>query len=54
MIGVVETLLNKGEDCEIEGYRIYRNDREGEGGGVMLAIKEKYKNLSIEVKKENE
>ena len=40
------------EQIEIEGYKIWRNDRNNEGGGIAIAVKEKYKHLVMEISKE--
>ena len=52
IIGLVETHLQEGEFVKIEGYVIIRNDRNQKGGGVLMGIKEKYRN--VYVKKEIE
>ena len=32
----------------MEGYTIYRNDRNGDGGGVFIAIKDVLKGIMVE------
>ena len=32
----------------MEGYTIYRNDRNGDGGGVLIAIKDVLKGIMVE------
>ena len=54
IIGMVETMMAEKEKLEIEGYKMLRNDRNEEGGGVMVAVKEKYKNIVIEVSREKD
>ena len=39
---------------KIPGYFIIRNDRNNEGGGVLLAVKEQYKNITTEVARIND
>ncbi len=34
---------------ELENYRIFRNDRNKEGGGVLLSIEKEFKTLAIEI-----
>ena len=33
-------MLDGKDKVVIEGYTIYRNDRNGDGGGVLIAIKD--------------
>ena len=41
LICLVETYLQKEEEIGIPGYRqIFRNDRSGNSGGIILAMKE--------------
>ena len=43
IIGIVETHLEDNEKIkEIEGYEMMRNDRNNDGGGVAIAVKEEY------------
>ena len=39
VICIVETMLDAKDKVVMEGYTIYRNDRSGYGGGVLIAIK---------------
>ena len=40
LICLVETHLQKEEEIRIPGYsQIFRNDRSGNSGGIMLAVK---------------
>ena len=32
----------------MDGYTIYRNDRNGDGGGVLVAIKDMLKGIIVE------
>ena len=54
VIGIVETHLEETEKFEIEGYELWRNDRNEEGGGVAVAIKKEYKHVIIETSKYKE
>ena len=38
IICIAETHLSETDDIKIEGYEIYRNDRNNKGGGVLIAI----------------
>ena len=49
VIGIVETHLGEKEKFELEGYEMWRNDRNEEGGGVAVAVKNKYQHLVIEI-----
>ena len=53
IVGITETMLNENENIEIENYEVYRNDRNEEGGGVLIAVKDTYKNVTVEVQREN-
>ena len=45
MFCITETHLVEKEDLEIEGYEIYRNDRDSDGGGVLIGIQKQLDNL---------
>ena len=45
---IVETMLNAKDKVVMEGYTIYRNDRNGDGGGVLIAIKDVLKGIMVE------
>ena len=49
MFGITETMLGNNEEFEMEGYVIIRNDRNKEGGGVLLAIKDDLKGVITQV-----
>ena len=42
IIGLVETHMEQGEELRIEGYHIIRKDRNGQGGGLLIAVKDQY------------
>ena len=55
LICLVETHLQKEEEIRIPGYnQIYCNDRSGNCGGIMLAVKENIKTVTLEVGQEKE
>ena len=50
LICLVETHLQKEEKMRIPGYsHIFRNDRSRNSGGIMLAVKENIKTVTLEV-----
>lgn len=51
IIGIVETHLEEGEELKIEGYEILWNNRNSEGGGVAIGVKQKYMKTVIETTK---
>ena len=54
LICLVETHLQK-EEIRIPGYcQIFRNDRSGNSGGIMLALKENIRTVTLEVAQEKE
>ena len=55
LICLVETHLQKEEEIRIPGYSlIFRNDRSGNSGGTMLAVKKNIRTVSLEVAQEKE
>ena len=54
IIGLVERHLDKGDIIEIEGYTMIRNDRNKEGGGVLLAVREELVKVTTEVARVND
>ena len=55
VIAITETWLTKGQEVELEGYVIFRNDRlGGEGGGILVAVRAELKNVAIESSRTNE
>ena len=55
LMRLVETHLQKEEEIRIPGYsQIFRNDRSGNSGGIMLAVKESIKAVTLEVAQEKE
>ena len=54
LICLVETHLQK-EEIRMPGYcQIFRNDRSGNSGGIMLALKENIRTVTLEVAQEKE
>ena len=47
-VGIVETMLDSKEVTQIDGYTIFRNDRNSEGGGVMLLIRDELRGLIVD------
>ena len=53
IIGLSETRLDKNvQNCElvIEGYKIFRNDRDANGGGVAIDVRDSIPKPTIELK----
>ena len=48
VIGIVETILDGKDKVVMEGYTRYRNDRNGDGGGLLIAIKAVLKGIMVE------
>ena len=51
MFCITETHLMEKEKIKIEGYKIYRNDRDKDGGGILVGIQKQLKNLVTIVEK---
>ena len=49
IVGIVETMLDKQEEIKLKEYKVIRNDRNREGGGVMLAVKREFEHVTVEV-----
>ena len=49
---ITETHLMGSDPLEIDGYKIYRNDRDSEGGGIMVAVNEALQNVCTIVEKD--
>ena len=54
IIVLVETHLDEEEEIELEGYKVERNDRNGDGGGVLIAYKDVIKNIVSNIVKVKE
>ena len=54
VIAIAETWLEEDEVFELEGYEIFRNDRNKDGGGVLIAVKNVLANITVEVSKTKE
>ena len=55
LICLVQAHLQKEEEIRIPGYsQIFRNDRSGNSGGIMLAVKENITTVTLEVIQEKE
>ncbi len=55
IIAVTETWLNEEDSLKIEGYEtIYRNEREGKGGGILIAIHNNLRHVVCETGRTNE
>ena len=48
VVGIVETMMNERDVMRIEGYDVIRNDRNREGGGVMVIIKDALRGIVVE------
>ena len=48
VIGLVETMLDGKYKVVMEGYTIYRNDQNGDGGLLLIAIKDVLKGIMVE------
>ena len=54
LICLVETHLAKEEQIGIPGYRIYRNDGTKNSKGILIAVRNNIKNMSVEVSRYDE
>ena len=54
IVGLTETMLDEADVIDIEGYTVHRNDRNGNGGGVLLAVKIDLKGLIVQECKDSE
>ena len=54
VIALVETKLGQTEDFEVPGYVTKKMNRDENGGGVMILVKEELKNIIVEVDEKKE
>ncbi len=54
ILGMVETMVDETESIEYNGYKIYRKDRNKDGGGVMLLIKDVLHGIIVEEEESQE
>ena len=54
VISISGTHLENKEHLEIPGYYLVRHDRNNDEGGLFLAVKEQYKNITTEVSRTND
>ena len=54
MIAITETWLDEDKQIELQGYVVFRNDRNEDGGGVMIAVREEIKKITTEIKRTHE
>ena len=52
MICLTETHLGEDEQIGIKGYKVFDNNRNGDGGGILIAIKDEIAAVTVEIKKE--
>ena len=53
LFGITETHLIKKIGLDIEGYEIYRNDRDQDGGGILFGIQKRLKYITTIVQKQH-
>ena len=46
IVCIVETHLKGEEQCYIDGYNVMSLNRNSEGGGIIIAIREEFKNIT--------
>ena len=50
IICLVETHLDEAEKVQLEGFNsIFRSDKSSDSGGIMVAVKDKRKNIAIQL-----
>ena len=54
IICITETHLSEAENIVIDGYTLYRNDRDSQGGGILIGIRNQLKNVCTVVEKNKE
>ena len=54
MFCITETHLIKKESVKIDGYKILRNDRDQDGGGIMIGLQKQLKDIYTIVEKQKE
>ena len=51
VVCITETHLIDDDKIELEGYKIFRNNRDNFGGGILVAVRTKLKNICTVVEK---
>ena len=55
LLSLVETHMQEEEEMRIPGYEtIYWNDKTSNGGGIIIAVKDTVKTITMQVKEETE
>ena len=54
VICLTETRLIEDEDVQVDGHYPFRNDRNSQGGGILILVRNEIKNICTIVKKERE
>ena len=54
MICITESKMDKDENIEIEGYHLLRNDRNKDGGGIVIGVENKLKHITTIVEKKKD
>ena len=54
LIAIVESKMGEDEPLELKNYEIFRNDRDKDGGGVLIAVKENIVKTITDVRKEKQ
>ena len=50
----MESHLEDDDPLEIEGYSLFRNDRDKDGGGIVVGVRNEIKNIVVEVHRSTE
>ena len=53
-MAITETWLEEEIEFSIKGYQLFRNDRNEDGGGVLIAVKDVLENITVEVNRTSE
>ncbi len=54
IICITETHLDEAETVSLKGYKLFRNDRNSEGGGVLIGVQEKLEHVVVEISRSKE
>ena len=54
LVCIVETYMQKEEEIQMPGYSlVYCNGRSENSGGILIAVRDNIKNISLELTQEN-
>ena len=54
MVAIVETKLGEDETVELDGYKILKQNRNEDGGGIMITVHQNLEHITVVVDQKRE